>query len=387
MDPEKKGAYRKFFSKLNIEDIFIVLVILLGIVLIINILLTFNLNKDLKKGAEAAQERLKPAKIELTLLKNSKCNDCFDISTIISHIKNANVNITKEIMYEFSSGEAKGLISKYSIEKIPTVIVTGEIDKANIQGLEKKENALILTKLEPPYTNALTEKIEGRVTLYNLKDAECAKCSNLTPLINQIKGAGIKISEEKIIAPSSAEGEELIKKYKIQFTPTIILSEDAALYDVIQNAWPQVGSKESDGSYVLRLVNPPFINLTTNELRGLVSIIYLTDKSCTECYDVSLHKQILENPQSFAITLDKEETIDISDAKGEELIAKYNITQVPTVILSDEVNVYPSSQVLNQFFSVEKDGSYVFRRAVIVGTYKDLTTSQVVNAQQQSEEQ
>ena len=222
--------------------------------------------------------------------------------------------------------------------------------------------------------------------MYHLKDSECGKCNDLTPLINQIKGAGVKIYEEKIIEPNSNEGKELIKKYNIGFAPTIILSKEASAYDIIQQAWLQIGSKEIDGNYVLRLVNPPFINLTTNMLRGLVNIVYLTDKSCLECYDVNKHKEILTNQQSFAINLEKEETFDISDVRGKELIAKYNITQVPTVILSEEINVYPSSQVLKQFFSVEKDGSYVFRTTQSVGTYKDLTTNQVVEIQQSQEQ-
>ena len=177
-----------------------------------------------------------------------------------------------------------------------------------------------------------------------------------------------------------------IKKYSIDFVPTIILSKDAAAYGIIQQAWAQIGSKETDGSYVLRVPSPPFINLTTGKLRGIVNIIYLTDISCTECYDVSQHKKILVNSQSFAVKLEKEETYDISDAEGKELIRKYNITQVPTVILSDEINAYPSIQVLKQFYSIEKDESYVFRTVSVVGTYKDLINKKIVEFQQQSEE-
>ena len=190
-------------------------------------------------------------------------------------------------------------------------------------------------------------------------------------------------SEEKNFLTDSNEGNELIKKYNIGFVPTIILSKDAELYSIMQQAWLQIGSKEEDGYYVLRLISPPFINLTTNELKGIVDISYLTDKSCLECYDVNQHKEILANQQGFAVSFDKEEVYDINDAKGKELIAKYNITQVPTIILSDEISVYPSSRLLNQFFSIEKDGQYVFRRAQVLGTYKDLTTNQVIKVQQE----
>ncbi len=386
----KVGHHKKNISKkFSLYNFFIGLTLLLGIILVLNIILTFNLNKDLKKSAEAAKEATKPAKIELTVVKNSKCSDCFDVSAVVNYIKSANVNITKEDSLEFDSKGAKDAINKYKIEKIPALIVTGEIGKVNIQGMEKEKDALLFKQTNPPFTNALTGKIEGRVILYNLKDLSCNKCNNLTILINQVKAAGVKIVEEKLIEPGSDEGKELIKKYRIGFVPTIVLSEDAGFYELIKQAWSQIGTREVDGYYVFRggiqYPNLPFINLTTGKLRGLINIIYLTDKSCADCYEVNQHKQILAN--SFAIKIDKEETYDISDAKGKELITKYNITQVPTVILSNEISAYPSIQVLKQFFSVEKDNAYVFRMLSTVGTYRDLAANQVVKAQQISQEQ
>ncbi len=382
-----KEEHKKTTSKkLNLYNIFVGLTFLLGFIVIINIILTFNLSKDLKKSTAEEMEKLRPGKIELISIKNSKCNDCFDVTPVIRQIKSSNVNVTNEKTLEFNSKDGKEIISKYKIEKIPSVVVIGEIDKVNSQGLEKKEKALLIKNIGQPYTDVATGKIEGRVTLYVLKDTDCTKCNNMTALINQIKAAGVKIYEEKNIATNSNEGKELINKYGIDFVPTLLLSKEAVAYEVMQRAWSQVGTKEIDGSYVLRLVYPPFINLTTGKFMGLVNIIYLTDNSCTECYDVKLHKQIISSPQSFAISLDKEETIDISDVKGKELVAKYNITQVPATILSGEVDVYPASKALKQFFTAEKDGAYVFRRVNLLGTYKDLTTNQVVKAQESEDE-
>ena len=114
---------KKNISKhLNLYNVFLALTILLGIILIINVILTFNLNDNLKKNAEALKEKLRPAKIEFTTIRNSKCQDCFDISSAISSIKNANVNITSEKILEFDSKEGRSLISKYGIGKIPSVV-------------------------------------------------------------------------------------------------------------------------------------------------------------------------------------------------------------------------------------------------------------------------
>ena len=302
---------------------------------------------------------------------------------VIDYIKAQKVQVASEKNLEFDSAEGKQIIAKYNLDKIPNVVVTGEIDKANLQGFEKKDGALLFTQPPPPYTNATSGEIIGRVTLTSISDSTCTKCDNITSLVNQMKSAGIKVAIQKSIDSNSNEGKGLISKYHLEFVPTIILSKDAQAYPIINQAWIQLGTKESDGSYVLRTVYPPYINLSTGKLNGLVDITYLTDESCTECYNVSIHNQILTSPQTFAIKLDKEMTVDVSDAEGKLLIAKYNITQVPTVIVSSEVGVYPSSQALKEFFSVEKDGAYIFRKPAVVGAYMDLETNRLVKPQQQ----
>ncbi|MBI1936005.1 hypothetical protein HYS31_06200 [Candidatus Woesearchaeota archaeon] len=367
---------------LSLGNLFIYLAIFLGILLIVNAALTFSINKELEKRILENKEKSRPAEIEITVLENSKCTDCFDISPFVEYIKGQNVKVMKERVMDYDSSEGKELVSKYKLNKVPALIVTGETEKAAIEGLEKKEDALVLSEIAPPYTEVSTGEIRGRVAIHLLKDPSCAKCNSMSTLISQLKAAGLAVSEEKMIDISSSEGKGMINRYKIDFAPAIILSKEAEHYRFIQQSWLQIGTKESDGSYVSRAATPPFVNLSTGKTRGIVNITYLTDKSCSECYDVNIHKQIITSPQSFAISLDKEETFDISDASGKELAAKYNITLVPTIILSEEVAAYPASQALMQFFSVEKNGYYVFRKPFILGSFKDMTTNSVVNPSQ-----
>ena len=374
----------KASKKFSLYDAFIGLVILLAIILLVNVVLTFNLSKNLKKSQQATMEINKPAKVELAVIKDSKCNDCFDIAAAVNYVKSAKVNITNEKTYEFSSSEGKQLASKYGIEKIPGLIITGEIEKVQLQGLVKNNGALVLAAPEPPYTNTATGKIEGRVVAYYLKDLSCTTCSDFPQLlVSEMKKSKIAFSDEKTVASDSAQGKDFIKNYHIDFLPAMILSKDASVYEIMSQAWSRYGPQETDGNYVLRLAVPPFINLTTGKLRGLVALTYLTDKSCSECYDVNQHKQILQG--SASMKFEKEEKVDISDAKGKELIAKYNITQVPTVIVTGDFEAYPAAQGLKQFFSVEKDGSFIFRKLSALGTYKDLSKNQVVKAAPQQQ--
>ena len=369
--------------RLDVNSIILGLVALLVIIIAVNVIMSLNIGSYLKEKTKAAEEAARPAKIELAVIKNSKCTDCSDIAPFVDFVKSSKVEITSEKTLEFDSKEAKTLIAKYSIEKVPSIVITGEIDKAALEGFVKKDDALVLAETVPPYTSTKDGKTVGRVTLYYLYDPSCTKCNDLGVLISQISFSGIKIVKQINISISSSEGSALAQKYNLQFAPALVLSKDAKVYLAVSQGWSQIGTEEKDGSFVLRAVYPPFINLTTKETRGIVDAVYLADKGCADCYNVSVHKDILTSPQSFAMVFGKEEKIDISDAKGKELIARYNITQVPTIILSKDASVYPSSDGLKQFFSVEKDGVFVFRAPSVLGNYRDLATNQIVRPQAQ----
>jgi len=67
------------------------------------------------------------------------------------------------------------------------------------------------------------------------------------------------------------------------------------------------------------------------------------------------------------------------------LVAQYNITKVPTIIMSPDVKYYELNNfqtVWKQVGTIENDGYYVFRsmRALNGVIYKDLSLNKTVNA-------
>ncbi|MBI2124810.1 hypothetical protein HYT92_03390, partial [Candidatus Pacearchaeota archaeon] len=223
--------------KKNLDNLFLIAALALVFILLVNIFLTFGINKKLKSNAEAAKEASRPAKIQLTLIKNSRCGDCFDASPFAAYVKSSKVELLDERILEFDSAEARRLMSKYDIQKIPAILVTGELDRLNLEGFQRVQDALILRQINPPYTDA-SGKIVGRVSLKLIKDGSCLKCNDLELFLTQLRLAGINIAEQKNISVSSDEGKALLLKYKIGFAPTAILSEDAGAYAIIQQAWP-----------------------------------------------------------------------------------------------------------------------------------------------------
>ena len=363
-------------AQLNLDKAKDALVIVLGLVLLLNIFLASGLDGLISEKVALLKESVKPAKLQLTIIEDKTCKDCSEITTTVDSIKRANVEITKEEKLDFSS--AKELVKKYGIKKIPTIIIVGEINKTKFGDFEEKDGVLLFIKQTPPYTDAISGKVEGRVSLIHLKDGGCGKCTKLSQVIEELK-KNVKIADEKEVDINSSEGKMLISKYSVKQIPTLILSKELSIY-AVSEGWSNVGSIEEDGSYVMRGISPPYTDTLTNKVVGLVGLTMLADKSCTECYDVAMHKQII--PQYGVASLESEKTVDVSDSEGKALIEKYGIKLVPTIILSKDADVYPAlKQIWQQVGSVEDDGTYIFRKLSDLGVpYKDLTTGEIIKS-------
>ncbi len=353
--------------------------IALVIILLINSFQIGNITAGINEKVKKNEEVSKPALLQLTVVTDSSCKECVDIKEVVAKIKSGKVNITKEDSLDFKSDKVKEFISKYKIEKIPTVIVTGEIDKYNNADFEKKDGFMIFATPKPPYINTESGNVVGAVKLTLISDKDCPQCTDLSTFSTQFKQLGIAITKEDKFDVTNAEGNRLVQRYNIEKLPTLIFSSDAAAYDEFAQGFPQVGTIENDGAFVMRTIPPPYIKWQDNKIYGLVDITYLTDNSCAECYNVTLHKAILANSQGFNLKLQSEKYVDTSSSEGKELVARYNLTSVPTVILSKDAGEYMLLvQTWPRVGSVESDGSFIFRDlSVMRGNYKDLPTNTV----------
>ena len=357
---------------INLRTVNACLVVILIVILLASLYAVTQINKML---AEAEPVTPEVAKLKLTTI-TADCEDCFDISQAAA-LATATPNTEFEEA-SLSMEEAKDLIEKYSVAKLPALVITGETEGVTIQAFESRDDALVFDQTPAPYYDVETSSIKGLVKVTLVADSDCEDCVDVSLMVNQLNQFGVKIVEEKTVEFDSAEGKELIEKYSIEKIPTIIFSKDALDYDLISEVWDQVGTTEDD-ALVLRTVTPPYIDVATGELVGIVDFTYLTDDTCSECYDVTTLKDVMA--QNFGMKVGKETTIDINTDEGKELVEKYKITKVPTVILSSAAEDYPAiGQVWSQIGSVADDGSYVFEKIELMqgSVYKDLETGKVV---------
>ena len=141
---------KKLSNKKTFNQVFYGLLIVLGVLLLINIYLASAGYSAVKLKAAEVKEANRPAEISLMII-DSGCKDCFDVEALVTQVKDKNVKILDEKRVEKNSEEAKTLIEDYNIKKLPTVIVSGELDKFSMTGFETVNDKQVFMNILSPY--------------------------------------------------------------------------------------------------------------------------------------------------------------------------------------------------------------------------------------------
>ena len=150
------------------------------------------------------------------------------------------------------------MISTYSIEKLPTIIVTGEINKvSSLKELWPKigqtvSSTFVLRTGGAPYLEVKTGKIRGKVIINLIDDIVCTNCYDVKQHLSILSGLGLSVSSTATMDKNSATAQVLINKYAIKLIPTIVLTGDLAAYSNLADIWSEVGTVEKDGAHVFR---------------------------------------------------------------------------------------------------------------------------------------
>ena len=208
-----------------------------------------------------------------------------------------------------------------------------------------------------------------------LNDKTCPDCFDISPILAQIEGENVKIGSRQIIDMDSEESKKLIEKFAIKKLPTFLISGELTRNSVLVKFFSQAGDI-TENTFVFRQTGGPFVDITTGKIKGRTNLVLLTDITCTECYDVTQHENILKK---FGMQ-PTSKVVDVKSTEGKSLVNKYGIKMVPTFILTGEINQFPSFKpVWPDVGVIAYDGAYVFTKGVeFMGTYKNLATNKIV---------
>ena len=157
-------------------------------------------------------------------------------------------------------------------------MLTGEIEKASIQNFKQVDDVLVFNGITPPYKDAATKKVMGKVSSIIISDNNCDVCTDLGLVLQNLKQSGIFVDKEEEFDFSGAKAKALIGKLDIEKLPALLLSDDIEAYPDIAQSMDQAGLKKQD--YYIIESQAPYVEAESGKIRGTVDLILLDDSSC-----------------------------------------------------------------------------------------------------------
>ena len=231
-----------------------------------------------------------------------------------------------------------------------------------------------------------------KVQFVIVEDSKCTDCYNYEELVTLIRDSKdqLPINESKKlkkVAHDSREGKALIAQYGIGVLPTLLITGEInqplpnqqvnasgtapTVADILGNL-----GELKDNAIVSRMPISPYVDIASGEVKGRVTVIYLADGSCAECYDVKLHTNALKN---LHITPTESKDIDVSSDEGKQLVSQYQINLVPTILLKGDLSTYVGfDQLWSEIGTTTSDGTHIFTHLELMGPHKDLKAGKVI---------
>jgi hypothetical protein len=330
--------------------------------------------------AAAAVPQSQP-EITVLFISVPECMACADYADAIASIQglpSTQVNFREA---DYASPEAQAIIAARGIQTLPALYVTGDASRlATVSsgfGVQVQDGAAVIES-NPPYYSVPAGRVVGIVDVLLINDSTCAECYPVGQIPNLLMQQGVAVGGIALYDINSTEGAAAAGEYALTTAPAVLLGADIEYYPETFESIRDYTTRNSDGSYRLDFILPyrDISNGTDGPVRGVVDVIYLNDSTCAECYTVSDHDQAFI---SLGLVVGNRSFEDISSPEGSALLLRYNISVAPTVLLSPDAELYDSIQnVWPTVGTVEGDGWLVFRDASVVGTYRNLTSGQVV---------
>lgn len=203
---------------------------------------------------------------------------------------------------------------------------------------------------------------------------DCDRCASLDPVLDVIRKQNVRLTESRILS-SSAKGKDIIEKHGVEKLPSFTLEGELDKESAVQEILFKTGRIDGE-TFVFTAQSAPYMEVASGKMRGGVNITLLGDGTCNGCYDTKTNSQILRN---FGLLDPDMKDFDARSVEGRSIINRYSVRYVPTVLISGDVEAYPSLvNIWPKVGSIEKDGTYILREGVNqVGTYKDLWTGKI----------
>lgn len=197
--------------------------------------------------------------VSAIILADESCEPCSDMLPLVESLRLSGIAIKYPEIIGFETSQGMSYIESNGIEKVPALLLSSDIEEypEMMPAIEyydtMAESGYYVIESEAPYRELSTGDVRGLVGLIYLDDESCEDCYDVEMHKASIVRFGVFLENEETVDVSSAAGKRMIQDYGITKVPTILLQGDVSVYTLLDELWiEQVGTKESDGTYVFR---------------------------------------------------------------------------------------------------------------------------------------
>lgn len=321
---------------------------LLGIVAVIVLLLIMNIFFlwGLQKTASPQPPAPTPIenKSELIAIVSNNCPKCVELAGLIDQLRQLDINFSERSIVFETDSEAKELVQKYGIQKLPGVVLKASpadfsllSERWQVLGTVEDKNVLVLRELPPPFFDIASSTTKGLVEFWSISKTDCLDCTPAPKTIS-LAQLGLVFSKSNELNETDSEAQQLIERYSITKLPTVILSSEVKEYSRIASLLETGGDFSPDGTWVLRNPVPYYWDLNKNKKRGSLSLTRVTFADCNGCFALDQLEEFLV--QNLSLKIASDQNLDWSTSEGKKFVSDYNISRIPTLVVSGEINAY-----------------------------------------------
>jgi hypothetical protein len=191
-------------------------------------------------------------------------------------------------------------------------------------------------------------------------NSNCIECTNIDDYLKVYKKAWVKFWEISVKEYWSTEYKTHFNEYNIRKLPFIVFWEELDNYQTISDSWNNTfWYKNNLWEYITTDIIPPYFDLESKQVKWLIDITYIWNNNCIQCYSLDSVINIL---LSFWLKFNNIKKINNSSIEAKQVIDKYKIKTLPTIILSQNTKLYKNfSYFWKTIWTIESDWRYILR--------------------------
>ncbi|MEM4598470.1 MAG: hypothetical protein QW400_02165 [Candidatus Diapherotrites archaeon] len=330
--------------------------------------------------AEASVKE-KKGQIELIEITLHDCNGCLNFDYLKAQLKDMNIIVDEKTIY-YPSEDAQKIIEQYSVKTLPTIIVKGDFKDIEVFRNWSSfgrilSDTLVFDNNIPVYYDLTAGRFVGAVKIIELIDGSCQECVEpITFLSALTASAGINVVDFKRVDVNSDEGKELAKRHYIEFVPALIFSKEISDYNI--GDFSAYGTFGPDGSFVVREKFPPYKDLKSGEVKGVLHVTMVEHSSCWACQGAKEMLAFLRG--NLGLSFKNVLVYDINSNEARALMKNYSIGYLPAALVFGDTAEYKLfSEHWPKLGVVFKDGIYMFDNYKLLGPgyYFDVNNEQI----------